>query len=123
MRRISSNVANGRSKSTCDRSTRILLSVTKKPSRRQTGSLSFDLAPLGPLGAGIGGTFAMIGFFVRAMRLGHDEISFGRGNPPDYQLRAALRRLTPIRRRSVLAAPTAADTRPVSAIDWPPHHP
>jgi hypothetical protein len=38
------------------------------------GVLCADLAALGPSGAGIGGTLAVIGFFVRAMWLGHVRI-------------------------------------------------
>src|SRR5207245_1427660 len=49
-----------------------------------------DFATLGATGAGVGGSFAVIGFFVRAMRFGHDVVL--RVEPPDYQVLRQLRR-------------------------------
>jgi hypothetical protein len=38
---------------------------------RQNQRLGFDLLPFGFPHFGIGGTFAVIGFFLRVLRLGH----------------------------------------------------
>ncbi len=43
-----------------------------------TPELGADLTSFGATRLGVGRAFAVVGFFVRAMWLGHDEPSFGK---------------------------------------------
>jgi hypothetical protein len=52
---------------------------------KEETNLRADLFSLRAAGLGVGWAFAVVGFFVRAMRLGHEELS-QKGKPPDYQL-------------------------------------
>src|SRR3954451_13845165 len=124
---MSSSVAIGWSKSTSDRSTRSLLSATNRTFERtatvewhrwlvQLVAISFQLgahlAALGPAGAGVRGALAVIGLFMLAMRLCHDDFLILCWNSPTYHFRRDLRRQTPARRRSASAKAKAFDIRP-----------
>src|SRR4051812_48221046 len=117
MSRMSSSVAIGRSKSTCDRSTRRSLSATNRTFERTATvgwvatswlvqlvaislSLRAHLASFGPAGAGVRGALAVIGLFMLAMRLCHDDFLILCWNSPTYHFRRDLRRQTRARRRS-----------------------